>query len=138
MCRAERLSFGWVKFTLPTPTTHPTVRALFTNNQLHMAYAVFQTGSKQYRVTVGDVIDVDLLPLEPGVDHTFSDVLLVGEGAGVKIGAAARGANVVAEVMENYRGPKGIAFKFRRRKGYAKKIGYRRELTKLKIKSIAA
>ena len=103
-----------------------------------MAYAVFQTGSKQYRVSVGDVIDVDLLHVEPGAEHTFSNVLLVGEGAGVKIGEGVRSASVVAEVMENYRGPKGIAFKFRRRKGYAKKTGYRRELTKLKIKSIAA
>jgi large subunit ribosomal protein L21 len=103
-----------------------------------MAYAVFQTGSKQYRVSVGDVIDVDLLHVEPGTEQTFSDVFLVGEGGNVKVGAAVKGAKVVAEVVENFRGPEGIAFKFRRRKGYAKTIPYCRQLTKLKIKEIAA
>lgn len=101
-----------------------------------MAYAVFQTGAKQYRVSEADIIDVDYLSVEPGNDITFSDVLLVGEGAGVKIGAAAKGATVVAEVVEQYRGPKLVAFKYRRRKGYTRKVGFRRDLTKLKIKSI--
>jgi large subunit ribosomal protein L21 len=101
-----------------------------------MAYAVFQTGAKQYRVSVADVIDVEKLDAEPGSELTFSEVLLVGEGAGVKVGEATRGATIVAEVLEQYKGPKGIAFKYKRRKGYHRKVGYRRLLTKLKIKSI--
>jgi large subunit ribosomal protein L21 len=101
-----------------------------------MAYAVFQTGAKQYRVSVADVIDVEKLEAEPGTVLTFSDVLLVGEGAGVKAGEAAQGATVVAEVIEQYKGPKGVAYKYKRRKGYQRKVGYRRRLTKLFIKEI--
>lgn len=101
-----------------------------------MAYAVFQTGAKQYRVSVADVIDVEKLDAEPGTVLTFSDVLLVGEGASVKVGGAVRGATIEAEVLEQYKGPKGFAFKYRRRKGYQRKVGFRRLLTKLFIKSI--
>jgi large subunit ribosomal protein L21 len=101
-----------------------------------MSYAVFRTGSKQYRVSVADVLDVDRLQGEPGTLMTFSDVLLVGEGAGIKVGSAAQGASVVAEVVEQFRGEKGVAYKYRRRKGYHRKVGYRRELTRLWIKEI--
>lgn len=114
------------------------MRALFLSNYSIMAYAVFQTGAKQYRVSVSDVIDVDKLDSEPGTVLTFSDVLLLGEGETVKVGDAVRGATVEAEVIEQYKGPKGVAFKFRRRKGYHRTVGYRRLLTKLFIKSINA
>jgi large subunit ribosomal protein L21 len=103
-----------------------------------MAYAVFQTGSKQYRVSVGDVIDVDLLEGEQGKELKFSNVLLLGEGADLKIGQAVGSANVVAEVVEHYKGPKLVAYKYKRRKGYHRKVGFRRRLTKLKITSIGA
>lgn len=101
-----------------------------------MAYAVFQTGAKQYRVSVADVIDVEKLDAEPGSVVTFSDVLLVGEGDSVKAGAAAGGTTIEAEVLEQHRGPKGVAYKYKRRKGYQRKVGFRRSLTKLFIKSI--
>jgi len=101
-----------------------------------MAYAVFQTGAKQYRVSVSDVIDVEKLDAQPGTVMTFSDVLMVGEGEAVKVGEAARGATVEAEVLEQYKGPKGLAYKYRRRKGYQRKRGFRRHLTKLFIKAI--
>ena len=103
-----------------------------------MAYAVFQTGSKQYRVSVGDVIDVDLLDGEQGKELKFSDVLMLGEGSDLKIGQAVGSANVVAEVVEHYKGPKIVAYKYKRRKGYHRKVGFRRRLTKLKITSIGA
>ena len=103
-----------------------------------MAYAIFQTGSKQYRVNSSDVIDVDKIDAEPGSELTFNSVLLVGEGADVKVGTAAQGASVIAEVVEQYRGPKLVAYKYRRRKGYQRKVGFRRELTKLRIKAINA
>lgn len=103
-----------------------------------MAYAVFQTGAKQYRVSEADIIDVDLLEGDPGSELTFSEVLMVGGGDSVKIGAALKGASVVAEVVEHYRGPKGVAYKYKRRKGYQRKVGYRRELTRLRIKTISA
>jgi len=112
------------------------VRALFPRPI--MAYAVFKTGGKQYRVSVSDVIDVDKLDAEPGAVLTFSDVLLVGEGAGVKAGSAAQGTTVTAEVVEQRKGPKLVAYKYKRRKGYHRKVGFRSRLTRLAIKSINA
>jgi large subunit ribosomal protein L21 len=104
------------------------VRALFLRTHPLMAYAVFKSGGKQYRVSVSDVIDVDHLDAEPGAVVTLSDVLLVGEGAGVKAGSAAQGATI--------KGPKLVAYKYKRRKGYHRKVGFRSQLTRLSIKSI--
>jgi large subunit ribosomal protein L21 len=103
-----------------------------------MAYAVIKTGGKQYRVQQGDKIEVEKLDLEVGTETTFSDVLLVGEGDSIKVGApTVTGASVVAKVVDQFRGPKGVAFKFKRRKGFHKTKGFRRHLTKLEITSIA-
>jgi large subunit ribosomal protein L21 len=102
-----------------------------------MAYAVIKTGGKQYRVQEGDKIDVEKLDVGVDSEITF-DVLLVGEGESVKIGApSVDGASVTAKVVSQFRGPKGIAFKFKRRKGFHKTKGFRRHLTKLEITSIA-
>ena len=102
-----------------------------------MAYAVIQTGGKQYRVQQGDKIDVEKLDLEVGTETTFN-VLLVGEGASIKVGApTVDGASVTAKVVDQFRGPKGVAFKFKRRKGFHKTKGFRRHLTKLEITAIA-
>jgi large subunit ribosomal protein L21 len=102
-----------------------------------MAYAVIKTGGKQYRVQEGDKIDVEKLDVGVDSEITF-DVLLVGEGDSVKIGApSVDGASVTAKVVSQFRGPKGIAFKFKRRKGFHKTKGFRRHLTKLEITSIA-
>ena len=113
------------------------VRALFSTS-FFMAYAVFSTGAKQYRVSVGDIIDVDLLDGEQGKELTFSNVLMLGEGSGVKLGQAIGSASVVAEVLEQYKGPKLVAYKYKRRKGYHRKVGFRSRLTRLAIKSINA
>jgi len=103
-----------------------------------MAYAVIKTGGKQYRVQQGDKIDVENLNLDEGTILEFNP-LIVGEGADVKIGSPiVDGASVQATVVSNFRGPKGVAFKFKRRKGYHKTKGYRRHLTKLEIESISA
>jgi large subunit ribosomal protein L21 len=103
-----------------------------------MAYAVIKTGGKQYRVQQGDKFDVEKLDAAVDSEITFSEVLLVGEGESVKVGApTVEGASVVAKVISQFRGPKGIAFKFKRRKGFHKTKGFRRHLTKLEITSIA-
>jgi large subunit ribosomal protein L21 len=102
-----------------------------------MAYAVIKTGGKQYRVQQGDKLDVEKLDVEVDAELTF-DVLMVGEGADVKIGAPlVEGASVTAKVILQHRGPKGVAFKFKRRKGFHKTKGFRRHLTQLEITSIA-
>lgn len=102
-----------------------------------MAYAVIKTGGKQYRVQEGDKLDVEKLDVEVDTEIEFTEVLLRGEGDNVMIGAPfIEGAGVRAKVIDQFRGPKGIAFKFKRRKGFHKTKGFRRHMTKLEITSI--
>jgi large subunit ribosomal protein L21 len=103
-----------------------------------MAYAVIKTGGKQYRVQQGDKLDVEKLDAVVDSEITFSEILLVGEGDSVKVGTpSVDGASVTAKVVSQFRGPKGVAFKFKRRKGFHKTKGFRRHLTRLEITSIA-
>jgi large subunit ribosomal protein L21 len=102
-------------------------------------YAIIATGGKQYKVSEQDVIDVELLHKEAGEKVTFEEVLAVGEAGDLKFGAPlVEGVKVEAEVVDNFRGPKLIAFKMKRRKGYRRKKGHRQNLTKVKITSISA
>ena len=102
-----------------------------------MAYAIFSTGGKQYRVSSGDKIDVEKLDAKVGETVTFSEVLLKGEGESVAVGAPfVDGASVVAEVLDQVRAKKVIAFKYKRRKGYHKTKGHRRQMTRLEIKTV--
>ncbi len=104
---------------------------------LHMSYAVFLTGGKQYRVSQGDVISVEKLVGESGGKATFGDVLMVADAGVVRTGTEAKGVLVHAEIVSQYKGEKVIAYKYRRRKGYHRTVGHRRQLTKLKITGIA-
>jgi large subunit ribosomal protein L21 len=103
-------------------------------------YAVIKTGSKQYRVQPGDVLEVELLDGEKGKDVTLNEVLLLADGDTIKVGKpTVTGARVTAEVVElDKMGKKVIAFKFRRREGYHRKRGVRAHHTVLKIKEILA
>lgn len=104
-----------------------------------MAYAIFKTGSKQYKVSVGDKVDVEKLVVAEGEWATFDQVLAHGDGADVKVGApTVSGATVVAKVLKQHRAPKVTAFKFRRRKGYHLTKGHRQMLTRVQIVSINA
>jgi large subunit ribosomal protein L21 len=103
-----------------------------------MAYAVIKTGGRQYRVQEGDLVDVDLLDVEQGKTATFSDVLFHADGDKVLHGnPTISGAKVTAEVVEQRKDKKVIAFKYKRRKGYHRTVGHRRKLTRVRIKSIA-
>lgn len=103
-----------------------------------MAYAIFKTGGKQYRVQPGDKIDVEKLPLEVGTETSFTEVLYVNDGASALIGAPlVDGASVTAKVLDQFRAKKVTAFKYRRRKGYHKTKGHRRQLTRLQITAIS-
>jgi large subunit ribosomal protein L21 len=97
-----------------------------------MAYAIIKTGGRQYRVAEGDTVDVDLLDLEPGKTATFEALMHV-DGDKISHGS---GTKVTAEVVEQRKDKKVIAFKFKRRKGYHRTVGHRRKLTRLKIKSV--
>jgi large subunit ribosomal protein L21 len=100
-------------------------------------YAVLETGSKQYRVSTGDTLEVELLAVEAGQPVTFDRVLLVNNEGKLAVGSpTVAGATVVADVVEHIRGVKTIAFKMKRRKGFRKTIGHRQELTVVKIKEI--
>lgn len=100
-------------------------------------YAVIKTGGKQYRVSTDDVLNVERLAGETSAKVEFSDVLMVGSGDNVKVGSpTVAGAKVVAEVVEQTRGPKLIAFKKRRRKSSRRKKGHRQDLTKVRITEI--
>ena len=102
-----------------------------------MAYAIIKTGGRQFRVAEGDTIDVDLLDVEPGKTATFGDVLLFADGKDVTHGnPLVSGAKVTAEVLEQRKDKKIVAFKYKRRKGYHRTVGHRRKLTRIKIKSI--
>jgi large subunit ribosomal protein L21 len=103
-----------------------------------MAYAIIKTGGRQFRVAEGDTVDVDLLDVEPGKTATFGDVLLFADGKDVTQGnPLVSGAKVTAEVVEQRKDKKIVAFKYKRRKGYHRTVGHRRKLTRIKIKSIS-
>jgi len=99
-------------------------------------FAVFKTGGKQYRVATEDVLQVDKIKGEPGEIVEFGEVLVVG-GDSLTLGApTVAGATVAAEVLDQARGPKIIAFKKRRRKNSRRKHGHRQEFTLLRITEI--
>jgi large subunit ribosomal protein L21 len=104
------------------------------------AYAVIETGGKQYRVEKDTVLSVELLDAaEAGKIVEFDQVLAVSNGSELTVGSpVVAGAKVTATVVENYRADKVVAFKKKRRQGYRKKIGHRQGLTKIKIESINA
>ncbi len=102
-------------------------------------YAVVQTGAKQYRVSQGDTVEVELLDADKGKEVTFDQVLLIADGDKVQVGTPTlKGAKVTAEVLDHKRGPKLIAFKMRRREGWRRKVGHRQELTVVRVKAITA
>lgn len=103
------------------------------------AYAVIQTGGKQYRVSEGSVLDVEVIDAEAGKQVNLDEVLALSDGNELTIGTPTiSGASVTAEVVDHLRGEKVVAFKKKRRKGYRKKIGHRQNLTRVKVISLGA
>jgi large subunit ribosomal protein L21 len=99
-------------------------------------FAVIKTGGKQYRVAAGDKLKIEKIEGEPGKIVQIGEVLVVG-GDSVTLGAPTiSGASVAAQVLEQSRGPKVIAFKKRRRKNSRRKRGHRQEYTVLGITEI--
>ena len=112
----------------PISTPHPAT---------DMAYAIIKTGGKQYRVQQGDKLNVERLPLNAGDTATFDQVLLVSGDEGVRLGnPVVEGATVEAKVVGQVRAKKVVAFKYKRRKGFHKTIGHRRQMTRLQIEEI--
>lgn len=101
-------------------------------------YAVIVTGGKQYRVAQGETLRVEKLEAEVGAAVTFDQVLLVGSGDGIKVGAPTLGgASVAAKVIKHGRLDKVRIVKFRRRKHHMKQQGHRQHYTEVEITGIS-
>jgi large subunit ribosomal protein L21 len=100
-------------------------------------YAVIKSGGKQYRVQSGEAFRVEALAQPVGAAVSFEEVLLVGEGDNVKVGAPlVAGAKVNATVLAHGRGDKVKIFKLRRRKHYQKTQGHRQAYTEVRVDDI--
>ena len=99
-------------------------------------FAVIKTDGKQYKVEVGTVLKVEKLAAEVNSEIEIKEVLMVGEGDNVTVGAPfVEGAKVVAVVKEQGKGEKKINFKYNKKTYYRKK-GHRQQYTTIEIKSI--
>lgn len=102
-------------------------------------YAIIKTGGKQYRVQAGDTLKVESLAGDVGSDVTLDQVLALGSGADVTLGAPlVQGASVVATVVSHGKHDKVRIFKMRRRKHYQKRQGHRQRFTEIKIGAVNA
>ena len=100
-------------------------------------YAIIKSGGKQYRVKAGEQVRVEALAAEVGSSVSLEEVLLVGTGDGVKVGAPlVSGAKVKATVVAHGRGDKVKIFKMRRRKHHQKSQGHRQDYTEVRIDEI--
>jgi len=100
-------------------------------------YAIIRTGGKQYRVKAGEQVRVEGLEGDVGAAISFGEVLMVGEGDSVKLGAPlVSGAAVKATIVSHGRGEKVKIFKMRRRKHYQKTQGHRQSYTEVRIDTI--
>jgi large subunit ribosomal protein L21 len=102
-------------------------------------YAVIATGGKQYRVSEGTVVRVEKLDADAGATIEFNQVLLIGEGADVSVGAPyVTGARVTATIQSHGKADKVSIVKFRRRKHYLRQKGHRQPYTEVKVTGISA
>jgi large subunit ribosomal protein L21 len=101
-------------------------------------YAIIKTGGKQYRVSQGDIFNVEKLEGEPGTKLSFDEIFAVGEGASLKVGTPiVAGAKVAGEIITHGRARKVIVVKFKRTRNYKRKRGHRQSFTRIRITSIA-
>jgi len=100
-------------------------------------YAIMETGGKQYRVSPGEVLQVEKLEASPGETVEIDRVLLVNTGEGTKVGTPwVEGARVVLKVRNQGRGDKIIVFKYKPKKNYRRKQGHRQPYTEVIVESI--
>lgn len=100
-------------------------------------YAIFRTAGKQFRAEPGLTVRIPSVKAEPGSKLTFDEILIGSDGSKVKAGSPlVSGATVTAEVVKHGRGEKIIVFKYKRRKGYARKKGHRQGFTEVRIDSV--
>ena len=100
-------------------------------------YAIIATGGKQYKVSEGDVINVETLAVEAGETVTFDNIVAVSDGS-LKAGADVANATVTASVVKEGKAKKVIVYRYKRKSGYHKKNGHRQAYTQVKIEKINA
>ena len=98
-------------------------------------YAIIATGGKQYKVSEGDVIDIEKIDVETGNSVTFDQVLAVG-GDALKVAADVAGATVTGTVLDQGKQKKVVVYRYKRKTGYHKKNGHRQAYTRVKIDKI--
>lgn len=102
-------------------------------------YAIIRTGGKQYRVSEGDVLNVEKLNVEEGQEVVFDEVLTIVNDGDVKVGApTVAGAKVTAKVAKQGKADKIFVFKYRAKSNYRKRQGHRQPFTQVEITSIEA
>jgi large subunit ribosomal protein L21 len=100
-------------------------------------HAIFRDGGRQYRVTEGETLLVDLRGDEPGSTIEFPEVLVLEHGDGIRVGQPlVGGAKVIAEVVGEFRGPKFVFHRYRRRKNSRTRRGHRQRHTQVRIAKI--
>ena len=101
-------------------------------------YAIVKTGGKQYKVAVGDIVEVEKLDGEPGAELSFPALLVVdGDDVTTYLAKLAK-VKVTAEVIKAAKGPKIVILKYKNKTGYRKRQGHRQPLTQVKITAIDA
>ena len=100
-------------------------------------YAIIATGGKQYKVSEGDVINVEKLAVEAGETVTFDNIVAVSDGS-LKAGADVANPTVTASVVKEGKAKKVIVYRYKRKSGYHKKNGHRQAYTQVKIEKINA
>ena len=113
------------------------ISEFFYKKEVPDMYAIIATGGKQYKVSEGDVIDVEKIAAEAGAEVTFDNVLAVG-GETLKVAGDVAGATVTGTVMEQGKARKVIVYRYKRKTGYHKKNGHRQLFTRVKIDKINA
>jgi len=102
-----------------------------------MKLAVIETGGKQYKVAVGDKLNIEKLENEVGSDVVFDKVLLVADGESVEVGAPyLKGVKVEAKLLDTYKDKKKIVFKYHSKTRRRKKKGHRQQMTEVEITNI--
>lgn len=100
-------------------------------------YAIIRTGGKQYRVKQGDVIDIERVGAVAGESVEFSDVLFASNGKEHKVGSPLiEGCKVVGQLLGEVRGEKVLAYKYKRRTNYRRKMGHRQTHARIQIQAI--
>jgi large subunit ribosomal protein L21 len=101
-------------------------------------YAVIATGGKQYRVQVGETLDVEKLAADDSGSVELRPVMLVADDGTVTVGRDIGDATVTASVVEQVKGPKLTVFKYKNKTGYRRKAGHRQPLTRIRVDAINA